>query len=424
MKAAYVTLGCKVSQYETQAIRTLMEKEGYQTVPFTEKADVYLINSCTVTATGDKKSRQMTHRAKRQNPQAVVVLCGCYPQALPDEAAKTKEADIVLGTCDRKEIPALVRRFLETKERIVSVKRDNRHESYEELCVDRLDEHTRAFVKIEDGCDRFCTYCMVPFARGNIRSRALPAVRDEIRRLTANGYREIVLTGINLSAYGRDEGNNLADAVVAAAESGALRVRLGSLEPDLLTDAFIARLAALPQLCRQFHLSLQSGSEGVLRRMNRHYTPAEYADLVRRLRAAMPDCRITTDIMVGFPGETDEEFAETLRFVKQIGFAAAHIFIYSPRPGTKAAAFTDFVPPEISKQRSKRLFEAVRQSAAAYRSTLSGQILSVLVLEEKNGVAVGIAKDGTEVLLKKGSTGIVTVRARVEGETVFGEELA
>ena len=421
MKAAACTLGCKVSQYETQAICGLLEKDGYEIVPFTEKADLYLINSCTVTATGDKKSRQMTHRAKRLNPDAVVVLCGCYPQALPDEAAKVKEADIVLGTCDRLQIPAAIRRFRETKERIVSVKRDNRHEAYEELTVDRLDEHTRAFVKIEDGCDRFCTYCMVPFARGNIRSRSLVAIQNEVERLTANGYREIILTGINLSAYGRADGLTLADTVDAAVAGGAERVRLGSLEPDLLTNEMLTRLKNEPRFCRQFHISLQSGSDGVLQRMGRPYTADDYALLVSRLREKMPDCAVTTDIMVGFAGETEEEFAETLRFVEKIGFASAHIFIYSRRPGTVAADFPDQVPNEVGKRRSKELFAAIEKSRVSYRRSLDGKTVEVLALEQKDDRVLGVAKDGTEVLLPKGSTGILEVTVRVESGVVYGE---
>ena len=420
MKAAACTLGCKVSQYETQAIVGLLEQDGYEIVPFTEKADVYLINSCTVTATADQKSRQMTRRAKRLNPAAVVVLCGCYPQALPADAAAVAEADVVLGTCDRSNVPAMIRRFRETGERIVDVKRDNRHEAYEELSVDRLDEHTRAFVKIEDGCDRFCTYCMVPFARGNIRSRSLVAIKSEVERLTANGYREIILTGINLSAYGRADGRSLADAVDAAVAGGAERVRLGSLEPDLMTDDLLTRLSAEPRFCRQFHLSLQSGSDGVLRRMGRPYTAADYADLVSRLRASMPDCAITTDIMVGFAGETEEEFAETLRFVGQIGFASAHIFIYSPRPGTVAAEMPDRVLPETAKRRSKALTAAVAESRRAYLRSLDGKTLSVLALEEKADRVLGIAKDGAEVLLPKGSKGILSVTVRYENGVLLG----
>lgn len=422
MTAAYMTLGCKVSQYETQAIRTLMEARGYETVPFDGVADVYIINSCTVTATGDKKSRQMTHRAKRQNPEAVVVLCGCYPQASPDAAGRVTEADIVTGTVQRGRLPHLIDTFRQTGQRIVDVKEDIRHECYEELTVDRLDEHTRAFVKIEDGCDNFCTYCMVPFARGNIRSREPEAIRAEVKRLTDNGYKEIILTGINLSAYGRKLGLTLADAVDAAAEGGALRVRLGSLEPDLLTDQMIGRLADTPAFCRQFHISLQSGSDGVLKRMGRPYTTREYAQLVARLRAAMPDCAITTDIMVAFAGETEEEFAETLAFVKEIGFASAHIFIYSRRPGTVADRLPGQVDPATGKRRSKELFAAVAETREAYLRSLEGKELEILVLEPTaDGTHMtAVARDGTELLLPPGQSGLVRVTARYEAGKVYG----
>ncbi len=424
MTAAYMTLGCKVSQYETQAIRTLLEQRGYQTVPFDGVADVYIINSCTVTSTGDKKSRQMTHRARRNNPHAVVVLCGCYPQASPQAAAKVTEADIVTGTVNRRDIPALIDAFRQRGVRQVAVKADIRKECYEELWVDGLWEHTRAFVKIQDGCDNFCTYCMVPFARGNVRSRQPSAITEEVRRLTTNGYREVVLTGINLSAYGRNCGLTLADAVDAAVQGGAMRVRLGSLEPDLLTDRMIERLSSTKEFCRQFHISLQSGSDGVLRRMGRPYTSADYRDLVTRLRKAMPDCAVTTDIMVAFAGETEEEFAETLAFVKDIGFASAHIFIYSRRPGTVADTLPGQIDGETGKKRSKALFAAVEESRQAYLSSLDGRTLEVLVLEPaSDGVhSLGLGKDGSELLLPLSPPGsLLSAVACYRDDRLFGE---
>lgn len=410
MKAAYVTLGCKVSQYETQAIRTLMEKRGYETVPFTQKADVYIINSCTVTATGDKKSRQMTHRARRLNENAVIVLCGCFPQANVSAAREEKAADIVCGTVERSRIPELVEEFFEKRERIIAVKENIRNEEYENISVDSLDEHTRAYVKIEDGCDRFCTYCLVPFARGNIRSRPLEEIKKEAKRLSEKGYLETVLAGINLSAYGQSRGLDLSDAVNAAAEGDMYRIRLGSLEPDLLTDEMIEKLAGIKNLCRQFHISLQSGSDGVLRRMNRHYLTSDYEKLVNTLREKMPDCAITTDIMVGFPGETDEEFEETLVFVRKIGFASAHIFIYSRRIGTVAARMPDQIPSDVGKARSKRLFEEIDLSRRKYLSSRVDIPAEALCLENENGYTKCILRDGTEVTVRGEYTGLKTVK--------------
>lgn len=410
MTAAYVTLGCKVSQYETQAIRTLMEKRGYKTVPFTEKADVYIINSCTVTATGDKKSRQMTHRARRLNENGVVVLCGCFPQANVNAAREEKAADIICGTVERARIPDLVEEFLEKKERIIAVKENIRNEEYENISVESLDEHTRAYVKIEDGCDRFCTYCLVPFARGNIRSRPLEEIKKEAKRLSEKGYLEIVLAGINLSAYGQSRGLDLSDAVKAAAEGDMYRVRLGSLEPDLLTDEMIEKLSGIKNLCRQFHISLQSGSDGVLRRMNRHYLTSDYEKLVRTLREKMPDCAITTDIMVGFPGETEEEFEETLDFVRRIGFSSAHIFIYSSRIGTVAAKMPDQIPSDIGKSRSKRLFAEIEKTRKAYLRSRIGQLQEALCLELEEGETKCILRDGTEVKVKGEYTGLKNIK--------------
>ena len=424
MTAAYITLGCKVSQYETQAIRTLMERAGFVTVPFDAAADVYIVNSCTVTATGDKKSRQMASRARRQNKDAVVVLCGCFPQASAEAAENVAAADIICGTVDRGSIPDLVNTYLKTKERIIAIRDNIRSESYENIAVSSLDEHTRAYIKIEDGCDRFCTYCLVPFARGNVRSRELSEISAEAQRLFENGYLEFVLTGINLSAYGKNDGHTLADAVDAACVNDRVRVRLGSLEPDLLTDEMIARLAANKRFCRQFHISLQSGSDGVLARMNRHYTAGEYHDLVRRLREYMPDCAITTDIMVGFPGETDREFAETLEFVKKVGFASAHIFIYSRRHGTVAAKMDGQIDPMIAKERSKALFAAVGETRKAYLHSLIGSKTELLALErDEDGKTLCVAPDGTEIYVDGAAEGFFNAEIVSAGETVLAERV-
>lgn len=315
MKAAFYTLGCKVNQYETQAMMKQMAAAGYEVEEHAGgAADVLVVNSCTVTGESDRKLRQLLRRLRREHPEAVIVLTGCMPQAFPDKAAELADADIVLGNAQRSAVAAHVEAFLARHERLVDI--PHHAAAYERLSVDDFQGRTRAFVKIEDGCNRFCSYCIIPYARGRVRSRPLEELREEVAALAGRGFREVVLVGINLTAYGQDTGADIADAVsTAAAPAGIRRVRLGSLEPDHLTDALIARLAAQPKLCPQFHISLQSGCDATLRRMNRHYTSAEYAGLCARLRAAFPGCALTTDVMVGFPGEDEDEFAQSLAFV-------------------------------------------------------------------------------------------------------------
>ncbi len=397
MKAAFYTLGCKVNQYETQAMQTQFAQDGYEIVPFSETADVYVVNSCAVTAEGERKSRQVLHRARRQNPAAVIVLCGCAAQSFPERALALDEPDVVCGTTDRLAVPALVRRARETGRRVEAIRRDNRREAYEPLRIDRLAERTRAFVKIEDGCDRFCAYCIVPYARGNVRSRPLAEIRAEAARLAANGYREIVLVGINLSAYGTGEGTDLADAAAAASLDGALRVRFGSLEPDLLTDAMIARLRRIPGVCRHFHLSLQSGCAETLRRMRRVYGPAEYRHVVQALRAAFPGCAVTTDILVGFPGETEQMHAEALAFVREMDFADAHIFAYSRRAGTLADRMPDQVPPQVKKRRAEEMEAAVAESRRRWLASFVGSRVKALFLEQPGRAARGLTDNNLTV---------------------------
>jgi len=383
MTVFFHTLGCKVNQYETQAMRRLLEDDGFDTAEFRAgfcDADdgVLVINSCTVTGESDRKLRQLLRRTRRDNPYAVIVLCGCMPQAFPTRAAALFDADIVVGNAERRALPATLRAYLQNRERTVDIPPHTTE--YEPLAIREFQGRTRAFVKIEDGCNRFCTYCAIPYARGRVRSRSLDDLKEEVEVLAAAGYREVVLTGINLTAFGQDTDTTLADAVdIAAAVEGICRVRLGSLEPDHMTPALLDRLAAQPKLCPQFHLSLQSGCDATLRRMRRHYTTAEYAALCTDLRRRFPDAAITTDIMVGFPDETEEEFAETLRFAEDIAFARAHIFAYSCREGTPAAAMAGQVTTAEKAARARRLSAVCEATRARYEEALVGQTVSVLL---------------------------------------------
>ncbi|MBE6758114.1 MAG: tRNA (N(6)-L-threonylcarbamoyladenosine(37)-C(2))-methylthiotransferase MtaB [Ruminococcaceae bacterium] len=383
MTVYFHTLGCKVNQYETQAMRRLLEDDGFDTAEFhagfrAAEDGVLVINSCTVTGESDRKLRQLLRRARRDNPQAVIVLCGCMPQAFPARAAALADADIVLGNAERRTLPAKLRAYLTTRERTVDIPPHTT--AYEPLSIREFQGRTRAFVKIEDGCNRFCSYCAIPYARGRVRSRALQDLKEEVEALAAAGYREVVLTGINLTAFGQDTGSSLADAVdITAAVEGIGRVRLGSLEPDHMTPALLDRLAAQPKLCPQFHLSLQSGCDATLRRMRRHYTTAEYAALCADLRRRFSNAAITTDIMVGFPAETEEEFAATLRFAEEIGFARAHIFAYSRREGTPAAAMAEQIAAAEKAARARRLSAVCEATRARYEEALVGHTVSVLL---------------------------------------------
>ena len=378
---AFHTLGCKVNQYETQAMRRQAEQAGHQTtefVPDKTQADVLVINSCTVTGESDRKLRQFIRRCRRALPHAVIVLCGCMPQAYPDTAFALPEVDIVLGNAVRSDLLPKIEEYLVKKARICCVPQHGA--VYESLDIDAFQGRTRAFVKIQDGCNRFCSYCIIPYARGRVRSRRPEDITAELTRLVANGYKEAVLVGINLTAYGQDLGLSIADAVDAAcAVEGLERVRLGSLEPDFITDEVIARLKAQPKLCPQFHLALQSGCDTTLKRMNRHYTTAEYADLCERLRHHFPGCAITTDVMVGFPGETQEEFEATCRFVESICFARAHIFAYSRRRGTNADRMPNQVDNAEKVRRSKIMQDICNRSAEDYAEQYVGKTVTVLL---------------------------------------------
>lgn len=379
MRIAFYTLGCKVNQYETQILEQLFAQRGYTLVSPEEEADVYLVNSCTVTASGDQKTRQMLRRFKRRSPHAVTVLTGCYPQAFPDQAAQLTEADLITGTSERSKLPQLVEQLLAGGERLVAVKAHRPHEAFEPMQADGFLERTRAFVKIEDGCDRYCAYCIIPTARGPVRSKPLEELVKEVDSLSQKGYREVVLSGINLSSYGRELGLRLVDAVLAVCRrTGIARVRLGSLEPELLTLEDIQLLAGEKKFCPQFHLSLQSGCDATLKRMNRRYTSAEYMEIVANIRRSFENPAVTTDIMVGFPGETEEEFAQSLAFAQKVGFSKVHVFAYSRRPGTRAASMPEQVPNRVKEERSARMIRACEEGRRAFFRSQSGRVEQVL----------------------------------------------
>ena len=399
MNVKFITLGCKVNQVESEAMREALLAGGFQEAAEGQTADVVVVNSCTVTAVSDQKARQALRREKKRNPGAVAVLTGCWPQAFPQEAEDFLEADIVLGTTRRAALLPKILEYLSTKQRIVDIAPHEKGEKFEKLTISAMHGRTRAFLKIEDGCDRFCSYCIIPYARGRVRSKPLEDIKAEAALLGDHGYREVVLTGINLPAYGKDLGLHLCDAVEAAcAAPGIARVRLGSLEPEQLTPEVIARMAKQEKLCPQFHLSLQSGCDTTLKRMNRHYTTAEYRQIVRNLRQAFPNCAITTDIMVGFAGETEEEFAASLAFAKEIAFAKVHVFAYSRRPGTRAYDMPGQVTNKVKEDRSRQMIAATLATQRDFFAAQVGRVEEVLFEQEREkNVYEGYTRNYTPV---------------------------
>lgn len=383
MRVTFYTLGCKVNQNETGALAQLFEESGYTVVSNEESADVYVVNSCTVTNFGDQKSRKWLRRAKRENPGAVTVLTGCYPQAFPEEAAAIAEADVVTGSGNRRAILQDVQKVLDgTAERVVDIRPHEKGERFEELPMDKFAEHTRAFVKVEDGCNRRCAYCVIPRARGPVRSREEASILQELHRLTEAGYKEIVLTAISLPSYGTDTGTSLVELVEkAAAAPGVERLRLGSLDPDMLHDEDILRLARVEKLCPQFHLSLQSGCDKTLRAMRRPYTTAQFAEIADKLRNAFgaEEISFTTDVIVGFPGETEEDFEASMAFVTGQRFLKVHVFPYSRREGTPAYDFPDQVPEHEKESRSRRMTAAVEAVRAEEAARMEGRTAEVLL---------------------------------------------
>ncbi len=383
-KAALHNLGCKVNAYETEAMQEMLEQNGYEIVPFAEGADVYVINTCTVTNMADRKSRQMLHRARKMNPNAVVVAAGCYVQA---QGAKADDCiDIIIGNNKKKDLIAILDEHfakIEEKEPQVELIDIAHTHEYEEMRVSRQAEHTRANVKVQDGCNQFCSYCIIPYARGRVRSRKMEDVLAEVHTLASNGYQEIVLTGIHLSSYGIDTGENLLELIRAAHQvEGILRIRLGSLEPRIITREFAEGIAALPKMCPHFHLSLQSGCNTTLKRMNRRYTAEEYYEKCELLREVFDHPALTTDVIVGFPGETEEEFRESKAFLEKVNFYETHIFKYSRRQGTKAAEMKDQVPEPVKTERSNQLIALGKVNKKAFEDRLIGQTVEVLMEEE------------------------------------------
>lgn len=386
-KCAFHNLGCKVNAYETEAMQEKLSLLGYEIVPFEEKADVYVVNTCSVTNIADRKSRQMLHRARRQNPDALVVAVGCYAQAFAEELKKDKTADIILGNNQKGRLAEVLAEWESERSRIVCVGDVLRERKYEELEISRTAEHTRAFIKIQDGCNQFCSYCLIPYTRGRIRSRRREDILKEVSVLAGKGYREIVLTGILLSAYGTEEEGlpGLLDVVKELDRApGIERIRLGSLEPRVITEEFVEGLTGLKHICPHFHLSLQSGCDATLKRMNRHYTTREYLDKLRLLREAFEHPAITTDVIVGFPGETGEEFARTEAFVEEAGFFEMHVFPYSRRKGTLAAQMPGALPEAVKRERSAKLLAKEREMSRRFREYYIGRETELLPEEEVN----------------------------------------
>lgn len=399
----FITFGCKVNHYETECMKSLFRERGFEILRSQEGADAVVINSCTVTSSGDSRVLAALRKTRAVLPDAVIALTGCYPQASPDEAAKLTDADIIVGTKDRSGIPGLVEECLADRRRIVSISPYIKGEPFEPIVCSRFDDNTRAFVKIQDGCDQFCSYCMIPFARGRCRSKPLEIVRQEIADISANGKKEIVLTGINLAFYGREFGYDMADAVkVCSGTVGIERIRLGSLEPEMMSEDMLMRLAAIPQFCPQFHLSLQSGCDRTLRAMNRKYTAEEYYQLTERIRKIFPDCSFTTDVMVGFPQETDEDFAESAAFVKKIGFAKVHVFRYSRRHGTRADKMDGQVPENVKTERWQKMTAAAGECRDNYLASMVGKTVPVL-FERENSTEFhhGYAPDYTLIKISR-----------------------
>lgn len=405
-KAALHNLGCKVNAYETEAMQEMLEKAGYEIVPFKEGADVYVINTCTVTNIADRKSRQMLHRARKMNPDAVVVAAGCYVQA-QDGKGQDPCIDIVLGNNHKKDLVRILDEYAAKRASAAEIEDISRTREYESLHLTKPGDHTRAYIKVQDGCNQFCTYCIIPYARGRVRSRVMEDVLHEVRELAEGGYKEVVLTGIHLSSYGIDfdRERHLLELIRAVHEvDGIERIRLGSLEPGIITEEFARELSRIPEICPHFHLSLQSGCDATLKRMNRRYTSAEYAEKCRILRKYFDDPALTTDVIVGFPGETEEEFRASYDFVDSIDFYETHIFKYSRRSGTKAAVMPDQVSEQVKAERSAVMIRLGERKRAAYEKRYVGREVEVLVEEDAvmdgRCVQVGHTKEYIKVALE------------------------
>ena len=426
MRIAIYTLGCKVNQYETQAMEQELTRRGHEIVPFDGTADAYIVNTCSVTAISDKKSRQMIRRCRKLNEHAVVAACGCYVQTHSDEAAGLG-LDLIAGTGDRMAFLDLLEQAAREKEPLTLLDDALRRRAFEVLPAGGMAERTRAMLKVEDGCVNFCTYCIIPYARGPVRSLPKAEAVAQARRLREEGYRELVITGIEISGWGHDlkNGETLIDLLEAVSDTaGEMRLRLGSLEPRTITEEFCRRAARLPNLCPHFHLSMQSGCDGTLRRMNRKYDTARFYESVSLLRQYFDRPAVTTDLITGFPGETEEEFAQTLAFIEKCGFAAMHIFPYSVRPGTKAAAMPDQCTAAVKERRAARAAETAERMKQAYLHGCVGQTYPVLFEQEKGGLYVGHAPNYCQVGVRgedlHNAVRSVKIEA-VDGDMLIGE---
>ncbi len=426
MTAAFYTLGCKVNQYESESMAEQLMKNGYTIVNHNEKADVFIVNSCTVTASGDQKTRQAVRRFKKNNPDSCVVLTGCMPQAYPEKAKELYQADIVMGNKNNDTLINSLNEFFAKKERLVNIELHQTGDAFRGNLISDFQNRTRAFLKIQDGCNRFCTYCIIPTSRGRSRSKPLEDIRKELDSIAEKGYKEVVLVGINLSSYGKDIGEKFTDAIKLACETkGIERVRLGSLEPDHITDEVIDELAKLSNFCPQFHISLQSGCDNTLKRMNRHYTADEYYNLCKKLRSTFEDATITTDIMVGFSLESDEDFEESLEFARKIGFEKVHVFPYSVRTGTRAEKLPQ-LEKHIKEKRAKIMTEVTEEIRQNFLRSQIGKTVDVLVeTTNKNGLYEGYTKNYTPVLVnctEDVCSKIIKVKiTAVEGDYCIGE---
>lgn len=395
MKAAFYTLGCKVNQYESEYMSEVLKNAGFTIVSPNEDADYYIVNSCTVTATADQKTRQNVRKFKRKHPNSVIILTGCMPQAFPESAEELAEADIVLSNKNNDDILDLINKYSTDKNRIIKIEKHHSGDEFQSCKINDFNERIRAFVKIEDGCNRFCSYCIIPMSRGRVRSKNPDDLRNEVETLGNHGIKEIVLVGINLSSYGKGKDFNIVDAVkICADNENICRVRLGSLEPDHITDDVIDGLSKIEKFCPQFHISLQSGCDKTLKNMNRHYTAEEYKALCQKLRTTFDDATITTDVMVGFTDESEEDFNKSLEFVKNIEFEKVHVFPYSQREGTVASRRGDNIPKSTKECRASIMIEAAKGSRLKYFDSLIGSEQTILFeSNEGNNIYQGYTRN-------------------------------
>ncbi len=422
-KVAFITLGCKVNQYETNAMIQKFIEKKYEIVKHTEKADIYIVNTCTVTNMSDRKSRQMLRRVKEQNQESIIVACGCYAQVAKEELEKIDEIDIVLGNNEKTEIVKHIEEYIKKSKKKVEIEDVMKEKEYKEFGNITYTEKTRAVIKIQDGCDRFCSYCIIPYARGRVRSRKPKSIISEIKKIAKKDIKEVVITGIHIASYGKDfkEHYELIDLLEEINKiEGIERIRLGSIEPLLITETFIKRLKNLDKICHQFHLSLQSGCDNTLKRMNRRYTTQEFRKITQLLKQTYQDVNLTTDIIVGFPGETEEEFNITYQFLKEIKFYKMHVFKYSQRKGTKAATMPNQVSGEIKEQRIQKLIELSNQNEREYNEMYIGKQVEVLFEEEKEGIYKGHTSNYIQVYYKS-SENLENIIKKVTCKKAFNE---